>query len=703
MSEQSDQTEEDKKIVAHVKQKIEECRSSANRIAHEGIWMTNIAYVLGYDGIAFNSMTRQFQPINKSTAYLKKNRIHVNKILPAVQNRLARLCKNPPAYDVMPESNSTEDKEAARLSLQTLEGMWRKLMLDKKRIGLYMWLQQTGHAWLKVSWDPTLGKMMPNFEDDGMDAQGVLPGEKQPVKNAYEGDVRVDVISPFEIFPDPMAKTDDDVLDTWLVMAKVRKLDYFKSHYPEKGHLVREEDAWLLSAQYEQRINSLNTRGPSSSGLQEAMKNSAIEMIKYEARSEDYPNGRMISCANGILLEDKELPCGEIPFRKFDDTIVAGKFYSETPVTHARPIQDQYNETIRRRAEWTRKLLAGKYKSARGSGIASESPTDESGEILYYDVVPGAPNGIEALEVPMMPEWAYTEENNLNLMMNEIFGLSDVSKGILPSSSIPAIGMQLLTEQDDTRIGVITEQHEHAWAGIGSLILKYIEKFYVMPRKIKLAGPDMAYTVKEIQGSQINGNTDVRVIRGSTVPGSKTLARQDIINTYGMGLLGAKDDPAVIMKVLDMIEFGDSSGLWEDVSLDNAQIKRAIDQLEAGIPVQVQEFDNHTAWLMKLNRVRKSDKWDSYPPNVQALFIMTMNQSLGTMVSQIVPPTIPGLGIGPVVPPGPPTMQAGPPGAPPPPVPMMRRPPMPRPHPMGPKQQIPPNLGPPGQGAPNAS
>lgn len=597
--------------------------------------MTNIAYLLGYDGIAFNSMTRQFQPISRTTAYLKKNRIHVNKLLPAVQNRLARLCKNPPAYDVMPESNSTDDKDAARLSLQVLEGMWRKLTLDKKRIVLYMWLQQCGHAWMKVSWDPTLGKMMPDMDESG---------------NAFEGDVRCDVVSPFEIFPDPLAKSDDDVLDTWLVMAKVRKLDYFKAHYPKKGHLVKEEDAWLLSAQYEQRINSLNTRGPSSSGLQESMKNSAIEMIKYEARSAEYPNGRMIACANGILLEDKELPVGEIPFRKFDDTIIGGKFYSETPVTHARPVQDQYNETIRRRAEWTRKLLAGKYKAARGSGLASESMNDESGELVYFDPVPGSPNGPEHIEVPMMPEWAYTEENNLNLMLNEIFGLSDVSKGILPSSSIPAIGMQLLTEQDDTRIGVITEQHEHAWAGIGSLILKYIERFYVLPRKLKLAGPEMGYTVKEVIGSQINGNTDVRVIRGSTVPGSKTLKRQDIINAYGLGLLGAKDDPAVIMKVLDMIEFGNSADIWEDVSLDNAQIKRGIDKIEAGTPIQVEEFDNHTAWLLKLNRVRKSDKWDSYSPQVKALFMVAMEQALGTIVVQSMPPIMPAIGIGPASP-----------------------------------------------------
>ena len=172
----------------------------------------------------------------------------------------------------------------------------------------------------------------------------------------------------------------------------------------------------------------------------------------------------------------------------------------------------------------------------------------------------------------------------------------------------------------------------------------------------------MAYTVKDVTGSDIRGNTDVYVIRGSTVPGSKTLDRQDIFNVFNAGLLGNKEDPAVLTKVLDMLEFGDINGVWEDNSLDNSQIQRGIQKLEAGMPVQVSEFDNHPAWLIKLNRVRKSDKWDSYDPQIQALFLQTMEQSIQTIVSQNMPPTpgiMPGSPVGhpaPSKPPGPPTL-----------------------------------------------
>jgi hypothetical protein len=600
--------------------------------------MTNIAYLLGYDGLTYNTTTRSFQPVNRASSYLKKNRIHVNKILPTIQNRLARLCKNPPAYDVRPESNSTEDKEAARLSLQTLEAMWEKLSINKKRIFLYMWVQQCGHAWGKVSWDVTLGdKLIDPLTQEGE--------ESEPL--GYQGDVRFDAVSPFEIFPDPTAKTDEEVLESWLIQAKVRKLDYFKANY-KLGHLVKEEGAWLLSSQYEQRINSLNNRGPASSGMSEALKNSAIELIKYEARSSKYPNGRMIVVANGVKLEDKELPIGEIPFAKFDDTIIAGKLYSESVITHLRPLQDNYNEAKRRTSEWMKRLLAGKYKAPRGSELAQEALNDESGEVVMYTPVPNAPGGPEAIAVPPMPNWVLNLQKQDVEDINDISGISEVSRGTLPSASIPAIGMQLLTEQDDTRIGVMTEQHEYAWARIGSLILKYIEKFYVLPRKLKMSGPDLAYSVKEICGGDIRGNTDVMVIRGSTLPGSKTLNRQDIMNVYNGGLLGDPKDPKVREKTLDLLEFGDVTGVWEDQALDKNQIKRVMDALEQGLPVNVSEFDNHVVWLLELNKYRKSDKWDTLSPEIQANFINTMEaclQSLIKMNSPAPPPMPPQAGM----------------------------------------------------------
>lgn len=625
---ESQQTQEERDLAAHVRTKVEEARSSSNRIAHEGIWMTNIAYLVGYNNIQYNTTSRRFEPINRVSPYPGRQALTVNKILSTCQNRLARLCKNPPKYDVRPESNAQEDKDAARLSLQILMSMWEKLKLDEKQAAIKMWLQQCGHSYIKICWDDQLGNPVLDPETGGI---------------VYEGDVRADVVSAFEIFPDPLAKSWEEAKRSWVIHAKVRKLDYFKTQYPERGHLVKQEDAWLLSAQYEQRINSMNTRGPSTSGIVESFKDSAVELVKYEARSQKYPNGRMIVTAAGILLRNDPLPVGEIPFEKFDDILVAGKYYSEAIITHLRPIQDAYNETVRRRNDWTRKLLAGKYAAARGSNLSQEALNDQSGEVVYYDPIPNAPDGgrPSKIDLPVIPQYAYVEEERLNAMFNDISGIAEVDKGNLPSASIPAIGMQLLTEQTDTRIGVMTSQHEYSFAGAGSLILKYVQKYYKTPRKLKLGGKVGQYEVKEVTGEMIRGNTDVQVIRGSTLPGSKVLRRQEIINTFQQGLLGDPADPKVREKVLDMLEFGDIAEMWTDISIDDDQIKRGISLIERGIPPEVEELDNHEMWILKLNRYRKSEKFELLSPEAQEALMLTLEKHLQFLIEISSPPPAP--------------------------------------------------------------
>jgi len=603
---------DEEKICGHVRSLVEERRSQASRIAHEAIWMTNIASILGFNGLTYNSTMRQFQPVNRVNSRSSSLPIKVNKILPTLQNRQAKLCKNPPRYDVRPESNDTEDKEAARLGLEILKWVWDKQSIDEKRLGLMMWVQQCGHAYMKVSWDPSLGNEMINPETQELD---------------YEGDIKVDVVSAFEIFPDPLAKTLEDASD--IIQATVRKLDYFKLRFGEKGAKVKQEDAWLLSLQYEDRIKSINQRGPSNSGMAQSMKNCAIELVKYERRSKDYPNGRMIICANGILLEDKPLPVGEIPFAKFDDIMVGGKYYSEAVTTHIRPIQDQYDETIRKRSTWTNRLLSGKMIAARGSGLAQESLNDQSGEVVYYDPVPNAPNGGMPTPLPMpnIPQYAYNEEERLDTMINYISGISEVSRGTIPSASIPALGMQILVEQDDSRIGVMVEQHERSYARIGSLILKYVEKYYTMPRKLKIAGKNQSYLVKEVTGDMIRGNNDVIVIRGSTLPGSKVLRRQEILNAFQQGLLGDPADPKVREQVLNYLEFGEVGQMWKDQSLDEFQFMLGLKKIEAGELPQVHKLDNHAFWIRELNRYRK-EKTDDLSPTQAALIQAVIDEHL---------------------------------------------------------------------------
>lgn len=617
-----EQPEEDLKLCDWVKSRIEESRNASNRIAQEGIWMTNVAYLVGIDSVFYDASTRQYRPISNNAPFPRRNRITSNQLLPAAQNRVARLCKVPPRFEVRPNSVDPSDKDAARLGLDVLTQVWEDQMLNHKRITLMMWLQQCGHSYLHVSQDPDAGEPL------------VDPEEGDIVGN--EGKVRVEVGSAFEYFPDPLAKNFDEI--AWIARAKIRRLDYFVQRYGEKGKLVKPEGAWLLSVQYEARINSLNSIGltGTSNPQEQEMANAAIEMVYYEKPSSLHKSGRMIVVANGVLLEDKPLPVGEIPIVKFDDIVVAGKYYPEAVVTHARPLQLQYNRVLSKRAEWDNKLIAGKYLAEKRHGLIDEALNDRSGEVVMYDHVPNCPPPT-AMQIPVMPSYVMEESETYKNEIYDIFGLSEVSRGQIPASGIPAIGMQLLVEQDETRIGIEVEQHEHAYAQLGRLILKHVSKLYKTPRKLKLRNKKGEYNIREYTGADLKGNLDVTVVRGSTVPTSRALKRQEILNSYDRGLLGDPQDPAVREKVLGSLEFGDNGDIWRDRALDMNQIKDSIDQMEQGKIPEINEFDNHKLHFQEKNAFRKSDRFTSWPQPLKELLLQDMNAHLDMMVEMANP------------------------------------------------------------------
>lgn len=610
----SDQSASEIELASYIKRKVEEARMSGSRIAHEGIWMTNIAYLLGFDSVFYDTTTRQYKAVGQPNKYLRRNRLHVNKILPTIQNRLSRLCKNPPQFDNRPESNNADDKDAARLGLDVISMIWDKEKINEKRITLMMWLQQCGYSFMKVCWDDMMGKPMVD----------PMTGESA----GFEGDIRVEPVSAFEVFPDPLAKTMDECQH--VVHAKVRKLNYFRDKFPERGQLVKEEGAWLLSLQYEMRVNALNNQGPNSSSVQTQMQDAAIELVYYERRSMKHPDGRMVTTANGIILEDKELPVGDIPLVKFDDVIIGGKFASEAIITHMRPVQDQYNRLITKRAEWTNRLLAGKFLARKGHGMHVDALNDQSGEVIQHNLPPGESPTI--MPIPVIPQYAYVEEDKLNGMLLDISGINEVSRGQLPSASIPAAGMAILQEQDQSRIGVMSEQHEQAWAKVAQLILKYGQEYYVTDRVLKLTNSSMEFTVKTFKGADLRNNHDVICIRGSTVPTSKELKRQEIMNAYQQGILGDPQDPKLKQKVLGMLEYGDVAEIWNEMALDQNQIKEHLKLLESGEPPPRIDLDNHALHIQEKNKYRKTDKFKAMNPVQQQMLLDDIEWHVQTII-----------------------------------------------------------------------
>lgn len=622
-----DQTQDEKDLASFITNKVQEIRNNGNRVANEGIWMTNYAYTVGFSSVTYDTNLKQFRTLNRPGSAGGKNRLQVNKILPGLQRRQARLCKNPPKYEIRPDDASQEAKDTARLEKDLLEYYVDKERLLEKRQNMMMGLQNCGHYYMAMRWDKAKGRLLTAKKEDVTleEPNGDSDTETLDSDAEFEGDVNVELVSALSIFPDPLATDLEDA--QYYIEANIRKLDYFRIHYKERGHLVKEEETWLISLQNEQRIQTMVGQGPAQSGTALQMKNSSTEFIYYERRSKDHPRGRMVCVASGVILHDDDLPVGEFPHVKWDDTPITGKYYPEALVTHLRPIQDQYNNLVTKRAQWTNLMLAGKWMMPKGSQLQQEAMNNMSGEVVYYTAVPGAPAPMQ-MQVPVIPSYAYEEEDKLNAQFYDILGEGEVSRGILPAAGVPAIGMQLLLEQDETRISTVTAQHEYAFSKVGKLLLMYLEKYVTNERLLKIADPNAQYVIKSWKGTDITSEHDVIVVRGSTAPVSLATKRNDILNLFQQGLYGDAMDPKVKAKVLRDLEYGDVSQIWADQSADFAQINKSIKQIEEGTIPEISEFDNHQLHLTEKNKYRKSDKYTNLMPENKAIFLNDMNEHL---------------------------------------------------------------------------
>lgn len=620
-----DQTQDEQKLAGWVKSKVEDARGQGNRTALESLWMRNSAAVMGFTGVYWDAASKAYKPTDGQVSSLKRNRLYSNLILPACQNRLARLCKNPPRYEVLPNSTEEEDKDAAELGVDLINHVWDEQRINEKRMAALMYTQQCGHSWLYACFDPDLGEFLVDPET----------GERV----GKEGKIRIDVVSPFEVFVDPLAKNTDEM--TWLARCKVRKLEYFKTRYPEKGAAVKEEGAWLQSTQYDMRLNTLNNSamGPGGGPIADVMKNCAIEISYYEAPSQDHPNGRLVIIANGVVLKDEELPVGIFPFVRLDDIVVGGKFYPEATVTHAVPLQEQYNRNVQKMAQWTNTLLAGKYIAAKGHGLIQEALNNQSGEVVEYNPVPNAAPP-SAMSIPVMPSYIFNHQESIEKDLFQIFGLSEISRGNIPSAGFPAVGMQLIVDQDETRIGIEVEQHEHAYAQLGRLILLYVDKYYVVERKLKIRRGGK-YSVKNYSGKDLSGNFDVTVRRGSTIPNNTFLKRQEIMNLFGQGMYGDPMDPLVKEEVANDLEFGDRPQVFNDIRLQRAFVKRHMDMIiDDGVEPGVDEMDPHSMFIKQINNYRMTEDFDALPLDRQQM-LLNLREAHVNAASQMTAPQLP--------------------------------------------------------------
>ncbi|MCH5164805.1 MAG: hypothetical protein J1G01_00185 [Clostridiales bacterium] len=556
-------------IIADVKRDFE--RRVEARRPFETQWRLNMNF---YMGNQFCTATPTGEIADVERDYYWQEHEVFNHISSLVETRQARLNTVRPSLTVRPFSNDDNDVKTAKNSTKILNSACDKLDVDALLTEGTMWSEICGTVFYFVGWDNKAG-----LKIDG---------------DVYEGDVCASVVSPFEIYPDDIFV--QNIADCRSLI-RARSVDvgeikrvYGKSVEPEHSDVIGMTVAAVgggLAA--DSAINKLSVRGA---------ENSAVVIERYTVPTDDKPDGELAVVANGVLLHYGPLPYVNgadgkrcIPFIKQVSLVIAGCFFGSSIIERSIPVQRAYNAVKNRKHEFMNRLSMGVMAVEDGSVDIDnlEQEGISPGKILVYRQGATPPRMVELGSVPSVFD---AEEARLLNEFTKISGVSEVMRSSESvSSNISGVALQLLIEQDDTRLSLSAEYVRIAAREIARHIIRLYKQFGSDSRLSRIAGQNGQVELMRWSASDISSD-DVVFAGDNELLSTPAMRQNMMLELYKMGLLtdeNGRMTDAAKRRLMETLGYGGWDG---DVGLSQVHITRAETENVKSV-FAINEFDDH--------------------------------------------------------------------------------------------------------------
>lgn len=574
----------------------------------EAQWQLNINFMMGnqYSYIASNGSIKQ----DEKQFFWQEKEVF-NHIAPIIETRISKICSSTPAVSVVPASTDESDIESAKLSKEILNSVSNRInLLDIEKTAT-TWSEICGTAFYKVVWNTNSGKMVATDENG---------------KHIKEGDVEIEVVSPFEIFPDNLScERIEDVKS--IIQAKAIDVAEIKTNW---GVDVQEENVYAFTLDSKSNhVGGLGYNAHINRVSNVELKNHCILIERYVRPTENFPNGRLTIVAGGKLLFDGELPyindelkTRTFPFVKQVSNYMPGSFFGVSVVDRLIPLQRAYNAVRNRKHEYFNRAVTNVLAVEDGSvdTDALEMEGLSPGKVLVYRQGSKIP---EIMQNPKLTVDFDAEEDRLLSEFKTVSGVSDMmSDSYAKYTNMSGIALQLLSEQDSTRLSTAIDSTKLAVKVVAKYILRLYKQFAVMPRLLKIVGESGELQMYYWDQNEICSD-DVVFDTSTDTSDSLVQRRTMLLDLIKQGLMFNEDgkfSQSMRKKCLDLLGFG----MWEDTTdLTSLQINRAKEEnINAGggkleimsIDDHKIHIDEHTAYILggdvknKLNKKQIIEK-----------------------------------------------------------------------------------------------
>lgn len=588
---------------------LERCEA---RKPFEAQWQLNLNFLLGnqYCSIAPNNEVQDFDK-----QYFWQERQVFNHIAPILEARMSKLVRVQPTMTVVPASSDERDIYTAKVSKKIIKACKHKLKLTELTNQATLWSEITGSAFYKVIWNNKAGEII---------------GENEKGEPIFEGDVEVCVCPPYEIYPDNLSASNLDECKS-IMHAKAYSVKDIELNW---GVKVEGKDIDVFSLDSVSSIGGFGYSSKVSRVTAKTKKDNAVVIEKYEMPSKEYPNGRLI-----IVCENQVLYIGELPYINKQENLrgfpfvqqnalqVSGNFWGTSVIERCIPVQRAYNAIKNRKHEYLNRLSMGIVTVEDGS-VDIDNLIEEGmspGKVLVYRQGSNPPSLMASGKVPS--DFGYEEDR----LLQEFVLLSGVSDLMRSTSAIgqnvSGVALQLLIEQDESKLTQTAEHIRNAQKEMASQILKLYKQFSVGKRTAKLIGSDGGVDMFYFNSADISSD-DIVFETENEMNETVSQKRSMVFELLNAGLLhdeNGKLSNSMRLKVLDLLGFG----MWEgSQDLSALHTKKAdnenIEMLNFNI-CDVMEIDDHTVHINQHIAFMLSSDFDKKVKNKPQLKEMFLN------------------------------------------------------------------------------
>ncbi|MDK2932401.1 MAG: hypothetical protein PWP27_211 [Clostridiales bacterium] len=639
-------------IIAFVFREFE--RRRTEKLPLELNWRLLINFIQGNQHVHINAYSNDIE--NNESYYWWEEREVFNQLRPILQTRLAKLNKLAVTLKVRPASGDSDDISSAKVSSKILEGVEKQEKLHKKQKEANTWSEKTGTAIWKTVWNPQKGRIIgqvieENSEIDEIE-QSILEEFEireaadngyRTIRNIFEGDVDINVYSPFEIYPESIFKPihynrsiqharvfhEDELFENWGVTEKGEKLNVF-------------------SLKKSTGSGGLGQKGIGYTIGSAVHEHSVLVIEHWELPSKRYPRGRLIIASKNNLLYYGPLPYGmteegkyELPF-DVQKCIINEYFFGETVFEDLLPVQRRYNSIRNRIKEYLNRAAIGQMTYEEGA--IDEDMLEEDG-LAPGQMIPRRQGSQkpEYLQYPALPATFHNEDATIEHMFNVLSGVSEAAKSSTPPTGVGSgIMLSLLKEDDDTRIALTGDDIQQARISIGIKVLRLYKQFADYPRMIRTVGKNNTIEVTAWDKNDIT-SFDVYIETSSMLSETPAQRRQMVFDLLQAGLFNDPDTGRITKegraKIFEMIELGDWETFDDEDNLHTQKALRENREMIQGNMMPIREFDDDIMHIHKHNSYRLTSDYDDLlrqNPEIDEIFeqhvmmhVMSLQQKVG--------------------------------------------------------------------------